>query len=129
MPEKGRLSGRLDYVDEGVVEREATPAPLMKFSNRLHPVKISISHTVSFFEIVSVDRVRSIVRNGVHKSDPQPDSDRRPNHVAVDETAIRRDGERYRLYAAVHSESKYPLRAKLEPTGNGIFVDWFCETA
>jgi transposase-like protein len=75
------------------VERGATPRLLMKFSIQLHLAGLSLSNTVSSLEVFSVERVRSIVHNGVHKANPQPESGRSPNHVAADETVIQLDGE------------------------------------
>ncbi|EMA54837.1 IS240-type transposase (ISH102) [Halococcus salifodinae DSM 8989] len=42
-----------------------------------------------------------MIHNWVHKAKLQPESGRTPDHVAVDETVIRLDNERYWLYVAV----------------------------
>jgi transposase-like protein len=118
MPENDRLSGCLDEIDLAFVEREATPRLLMKLSIQLHLSGLSLSNTVLFLEIFSVDRVRSTVHSWVHKADLQPESSRSPNHVAVDETVIRLDDEQYWLYAAVDLESNDLLHTQLEPTTN-----------
>jgi len=54
-----------------------------------------LSNTVSFLEVFGVNRVRSTIHNWVHDADLQPESDRSPNHVAVDETVIRLGEEQY----------------------------------
>ncbi|AZQ14289.1 IS6 family transposase [Halorubrum sp. PV6] len=125
MPENDRLNGCLDEIDLEFVEREATPRLLMKLSIQLHLSGLSLSNTVSFLEIFGFDRVRSTVHNWVHKADLQPESSRRPNHVAVDETVIRLDDEQYWLYAAVDPESNDLLHTQLEPTTNNALADRF----
>ena len=101
MPENERFSGCLDEINAEFVKREATPRPSMKLSIQLHLAGLPLSDTVSVLEVFGVDRVRSTVHNWVHKGDLQPESDRSPNHVAVDETVIQRNDEPYWLSAAV----------------------------
>ena len=57
MPENDRLSRCLDEINVEFVEREATPRLLMKLSIQLHLAGLSLSNTVSFLEIFSVERV------------------------------------------------------------------------
>jgi Transposase and inactivated derivatives len=125
MPENDRLNGCLDEINLEFVEREATPRLLMKLSIQLHLAGLSLSNTVSFLEVFGVERVRSTVHNWVHKADLQPESSRSPNHVAVDETVIRLDGEQYWLYAAVDPETNDLLHTQLEPTINNALADRF----
>ena len=125
MPENDRLSGCLDEINLDFVEREATPRLLMKLSIQLHLSGLSLSNTVSFLEVFGVDRVRSTVHNWVHKADLQPESDRSPNHVAVDETVIQLNDEQYWLYAAVDPKSNDLLHTKLEPTRTNVIADQF----
>ncbi|OYR74044.1 IS6 family transposase [Halorubrum ezzemoulense] len=125
MPENDRLSGCLDEINLEFVEREATPRLWMKLSIQLHLPGLSLSNTVSFLEVFGVERVRSTVHNWVHKADLQPESGRSPNHVAVDETVIRLDGEQYWLYAAVDPETNDLLHTQLEPTTNNALADRF----
>jgi len=125
MPENDRLGGCLDEIDLEFVEREATPRLLMKLSIQLHLAGLSLSNTVSFLDVFGVDRARSTVHNWVHKADLQPESDRSPDHVAVDETVIRIDGEQYWLYAAVDPDSNKLLHTKLEPTRTNALAEIF----
>ena len=128
MPENARLSGCLDQIDLEFVEREATPPLLMKLSIQLHLAGLSLSNTVQFLEVFGVDRVRSTVHNWVHKADLQPRSGQTPDHVAVDETVIQLNDDRYWLYAAVDPDSNELLHTKLEPTRNNAFaVKFFAE--
>jgi transposase-like protein len=101
MPKNAVLSGCLDEFELGFVEREATLRLLMKLSIQLHLAGLSLS----ILEIFGVQRARSTVHNWVHKADIQPESGRSPDHVAVDETVIQIDDERYWLYAAVDPET------------------------
>ena len=103
MLENGRLSGSIDQIELGFVEREATPAFLMKLSIQLHLSGLSLSNTVRFLEVFGVQRARSTVHNWVHKADLQPESGKNPDHVAVDETVIQLNDEQYWLYAVIRS--------------------------
>ncbi len=97
----------------------------MKLSIQLHLAGLSLSNTVSFFEVSGVDRVRPTVHNWVHKADLQPEFGRSPNHVTVDETVIQLDDEQYWLYAAVNPNSNDLLHTKLEPTRPNVIADPF----
>ncbi|MFC7174340.1 IS6 family transposase [Haloplanus litoreus] len=122
MPENASLNGCLDRIELGFVEREATPRLLMKLSIQLHLAGLSLSNTVSILEIFGVERARSTVHNWVHKADLQPEEGRSPDHVAVDETVIRLNDERYWLYAAVDPETNELLHTKLEPTRTNVIA-------
>jgi transposase-like protein len=125
MPENARLSGNLDQIELGFVEREVTPQLLMKLSIQLHLAGLSLLNTVSILEIFGVERARSTVHNWVHKADLQPESGRSPDHVAVDETVIRIDGEKFWLYAAVDPGSNELLHTKLKPTTTKVLAHSF----
>jgi len=122
MPENASLSGSIDRIELGFVEREATPRLLMKLSIQLHLAGLSLSNTVSILEIFGVKRARSTVHNWVHKADLQPEEGRSPDHVAVDETVIRLNDEQYWLYAAVDPETNELLYTKLEPTRTNVIA-------
>jgi transposase-like protein len=49
----------------------------------------------------------------VHKAELQPESGRSPYHVAVDETVIWLDGEKYWLYGAVGPETNGIIALRL----------------
>ncbi|WP_460539391.1 IS6 family transposase, partial [Haloplanus salinarum] len=125
MPENASLGGCIDRIELGFVEREATPRLLMKLSIQLHLVGLSLSNTVSILEIFGVGRARSTVHNWVHKADLQPEEDRSPDHVAVDETVIRLNDEQYWLYAAVDPETNELLHTRLETTRNNVIAHSF----
>ena len=125
MPENTRLSGSIDQIELGFVEREATPRLLMKLGIQLHLAGLSLSNTISVLEIFGVERARSTVHNWVHKAELQPDHGRNPDHVAVDETVIRLNDEQYWLYAAVDPETNELLHTILEPTTNKVIAHAF----
>jgi transposase-like protein len=125
MPENDRLTGSLDEIELGFVEREATPRLMMKLGIQLHLAGLSLSNTVSILEVFGVKRARSTVHNWVHKADLQPESDQNPDHVAVDETVIQLNDQQYWLYAAVDPETNELLHTALEPTTNTVIAHTF----
>ncbi|EMA53454.1 IS240-type transposase (ISH102) [Halococcus salifodinae DSM 8989] len=105
----------------------------MKQSIQLHLAGLSLSNTVSILDVFGVSRARSTIHNWVHKAELQPESGKTPDHVAVDETVIRLDDERYWLYAVVDPESnelletvirlddeRYWLYAVVDPESNEL---------
>jgi transposase-like protein len=128
MPEPRRLTGCLGEIELDFVEREATPRLLMKLSIQLHLAGLSLSDTVSFLEVFGVERARSTVHNWVHKADLQPEGGRSPDQVAVDETVIRFEGDRWWLYTAVDPATNELLHTKFEPVRNdGLAARFFGE--
>ena len=125
MPENTRLSGSIDQIELGFVEREATPRLLMKLGIQLHLAGLSLSNTVSILEIFGVERAGSTVHNWVHKAKLQSQSGQNPDHVAVDETVIQLNNEQYRLYAAVDPKTNDILHTTLEPTTNSVLAQAF----
>jgi len=122
MPKNARLTGSIDQIDLEFVEREATPELLMKLGIQLHLAGLSLSNTVSILEIFGVERARSTVHNWVHKADLQPKDGQSPDHVAVDETVIRLNGQQYWLYAAVDPVTNELLHTQLEPTTTTVLA-------
>ena len=118
MPKPNRLVGCSDWPELEFVEREATPEPAMKLGIQLHLAGLSLSDTSSLLAGLGVDRCRSTVHNWVQKADLQPTEGRNPNHVAVDETVIRVNDQRYWLYAAVDPDTTRLLHVRLFPTKN-----------
>src|SRR6056297_1606884 len=125
MLENGRLNGSLGQINLDFVEREATPAFLMKLSIQLHLSGLSLSNTVRVREVFGVQRARSTVHNWVHKADLQPESDKNPDYVVVDETVIQLNDEQYWLYAAVDPDTNELLHTKLEPTRTKVIARSF----
>ncbi|MCL9814006.1 IS6 family transposase [Natranaeroarchaeum aerophilus] len=128
MPENARLNDSIDQIDLEFVEREATPELLMKLGIQLHLAGLSLSNTVSILELFGVKRARSTVHNWVHKADLQPEDGQSPDHIAVDETVIRLNGQQYWLYAAVDPETNELLHTQLEPTTTTVLAQSFLTT-
>ena len=116
MTEITRLSGCSDWLELDFVERERTPSELMKLGIRLHLVGLSLSNTVSELEKFGVQRSRKVVHDWVQKADLQPASDASPDHIALDETVIRINGQQYWLYAVVDPETNQFLHIRLFTT-------------
>jgi len=95
MLEIDRLNGGSDHFKLGFVEREATPEPAMKLSIRLHLARLSLSNTISVLDKLGGKRCRSTVYNWVQKANLQPTDGADPDHVAVDETVIQLNDERF----------------------------------
>ena len=116
MAEITRLSGCSDWLELDFVERERTPSELMKLGIRLHLAGLSLSNTVSELEKFGVQRSRKAVHDWVQKADLQPASDASPDHIALDETVIRINGQQYWLYAAVDPKTNQFLHIRLFTT-------------
>jgi transposase-like protein len=91
----------------------------MKLGIQLHLAGLSLSNTISVLDMLGVDRCRSTVHNWVQKADLQPAGGADPDHVAVDETVIQLNNERFWLYAAVGSEATRLLHVKLSDEKSG----------
>ena len=70
----------------------------MKLGIQLRLADLSFLYTVSILEVFDASHVRSTVHNWVHEAELQPESDRNPDHVAVDKTVIRLNDERQAVY-------------------------------
>jgi putative transposase len=116
MAEITRLSGCSDWLELDFVERERTPSELMKLGIRLHLAGLSLSNTISELEKFGVQRSRKAVHDWVQKADLQPASNASPDHIALDETVIRVNGQQYWLYAAVDPETNKFLHIRLFTT-------------
>jgi transposase-like protein len=116
MTEIGCLVGDSDCFELDFLEREATSESAMKLGIRLHLAGLSLSDTKQILELVGVDRCRSTVHNWVQKADIQPTDGAAPDHVAVDETVIQLNDDRFWLYAAVDPATNRLLHVRLYPT-------------
>ena len=77
----------------------------MKVGIQLHVAELSLSDTVSVLADLGVERCCSTVHNWVQKAGLQPVSGKNPNHVAVDETVIQLNDQRFWRYAAADPDS------------------------
>lgn len=125
MQEPDRLTESSDFPELGFVEREATPESAMKLGIQLHLAGLSLPDTVSVLESRGVERSRSTVHNRVQKADLQPAEGYDPNYVAVDETVIRVNDQRYWLFAAVDPDTNRLLHVRLFPTRNQALTEMF----
>ena len=88
----------------------------MKLDIHFHTAGLSLLDTVSVLEKFGVERCRSTVHNWVQKSDLQPTDGKEPNHIAVYETVIHFNDQRYWLYAAFDPDTNEFLHFKPYPT-------------
>jgi len=116
MSEITRLKDSNDTFALDFVEREATPKDAMKLAVRLHLSGLSLSNTVSVLDVLGINRARSTIHNWVQKADLEPDSGRNPDTIALDETVVKVNGERFWLYAAVEPETNVILHVSLYST-------------
>jgi putative transposase len=125
MAEITRLSGRSDWIESDFVERERTPSELMKLGIRLHLAGLSLSNTIRELEKFGVKRSRKAVHDWVQKADLQPADDASPDHVALEETVIRINGQQFWLYAAVDSDTNRFLHIRLFTTTTTALTQQF----
>ena len=111
-----RLSGRSDWIELDFVERERTPSELMQLGIRLHLAGLSLSNTIRELEKFGVKRSRKAIHDWVQKADLQPADNANPDHVALDETVIRINGQQFWLYAAVDPDTNKFLHVRLFTT-------------
>jgi len=85
--------------------------PVRAFAVRLHATGCSLRETTSILAAFGVDRSHGAVWNWVHQvADSVPDPpEAQPKRVAVDETAVKINGEWSWLYAAIDTETKLIL--------------------
>jgi len=125
MAEIARLSGCSDWIDLDFVERERTPSELMELGIRLHLSGLSLSNTIQEIEKFGVKRSRKAVHDWVQKADLQPASNANPDHIALDETVIRINGQQFWLYAAVDPETNRFLHIRLFTTTTTALTQQF----
>jgi transposase-like protein len=97
----------------------------MKLGIQLHLAGLSLSDTVSVLDGLGVDRCRTTVHNWIQKADLQPAEGCDPNHVAVDETVIQVNDQRFWLYAAVDPDTGRLLHVRLFPTRTQALTEMF----
>ena len=98
-------------VDLGFVQRERTPERIADVGVRLRLVILSLPNTKQHLENLGVER--SIIGQ---KAELRPTSDASPDHVTVDGTVIRVNGERHWLYIAVNPETNEFPHVRLSAT-------------
>jgi putative transposase len=92
-------------------ERERTATPVRAFAVRLHATGCSLRETTTILAELGVQRSHQAVWQWVHRlADSVPDPPTaQPSRVAVDETAVKINGEWSWLYAAIDLDTKLIL--------------------
>lgn len=125
LAEIARLDGGSDAIELGFVEREATPEPAKRLGIRFHLAGLSLSNTVLLLDWLGVGRARSTIHNWVQKADLTPAGGCNPEQVALDETIVKVEGERFWSYAVVDPATNRILHARLYPTRNLVLTKKF----
>ncbi|MCD2201463.1 IS6 family transposase [Halobacterium sp. KA-4] len=107
------------------MKREATSEVAINLRIGPHTAGLSLSDTISGLAEFGVERARSTVHNWVQEAGLQPNSDKNPNHVAIDETVIQLNGLGYWLYAAVDPETNEFLHVRLFQTRTIVLTKQF----
>ncbi|WP_121744826.1 IS6 family transposase [Natronorubrum halophilum] len=109
------LSKSYDEDLEEAWENERTANALTGVAVRLHATGCSLRETTTVLAELGVERSYGAVWNGVRRlADSVPDpSSASPTRVAVDETAVKINGEWSWLYAAINLDTKLILDAQL----------------
>ncbi|WP_042662843.1 IS6 family transposase [Haloferax sp. ATB1] len=96
-------------------ERERTATPVRAFAVQLHATGCSLRETKEVLRLLGVERSHQAVWQWVHRladSGHNP-PEAKPKRVAVDETAVKINGEWSWLYAAIDIETKLILDVEL----------------
>ncbi|MDL0139401.1 IS6 family transposase [Halobacterium salinarum] len=96
-------------------ERERTATPVRAFAVRLHATGCSLREITTILAELGVERSHQAVWQWVHRlADSVPDPPTaKPSRVAVDETAVKINGEWSWLYAAIDLDTKLILDVAL----------------
>ncbi|MFB6197759.1 MAG: IS6 family transposase [Halobacteriaceae archaeon] len=109
------LKQNLETDLEETWENERTATPIRAFAVRLHEMSCSLRETTTILSMLGVERSHGAVWNWVHRvsdtgCDPPSAS---PTRVAVDETAVKINGEWSWVYAAIDTDTKLLLDVAL----------------
>jgi putative transposase len=96
-------------------QRERTATPVRAFAVRLHAAGLSLRETEAILRLLGVERSFQAIFQWVHRladsvADPPT---AQPRRVAVDETAVKINGKRSWLYAAIDLDTKVILDVAL----------------
>ncbi len=109
------LNKSYDAELEEAWENERTATPVRAFAVQLHATGCSLRETTTILPELGVERSHGAVWNWVRRladSVPDPPS-AKPTRVAVDETAVKINGEWSWLYAAIDLDTKLILDTQL----------------
>jgi len=109
------LRESLDTANLECWERERTATPVRALAVRLHATGCSLRETQAILRLFGVQRSHQAIFQWVHRvADSVPDPpEAQPKRVAVDETAVKINGELSWLYAAIDLDTKLILGVDL----------------
>ena len=131
MTEFTRLTGPSTAIELSFVGRVHTPTDLMRLAVQTHLGGLSLSETRLMLQSFGIERARSTIHYWVKKCDLEPAGGCQPDQVALDETVVKVNGERYWLFGAVDPKTGRILHIRLFPhrtiVTTKIFFDEFNE--
>ena len=109
------LKESLDTATLECWQRERTATPVRAFAVRLHAAGLSLRETEAILRLLGVERSFQAIFQWVHRlADSVVDPPKaQPRRVAVDETAVKINGEWSWLYAAIDLDTKVILDVAL----------------
>lgn len=116
MAETTRSDLFIDGIQFEFVERIHMPKYLMWLAIDVHLGGLSLSQTVLLLECFGIDRARSTIHDWVKQADLEPAGGANPDQIALDETVIKVNGERFWLFAAVDPSTDRIRHNRLFPT-------------
>ena len=90
-----RLSECITWIDLSSAERQRTPDRPIQVGIRYHLAGMSLRDASQFLYKLGVQRSHVVVHEWIHKADLQPISTMIADHLAVDETVIQIQHERW----------------------------------
>ncbi|MFW5958798.1 MAG: IS6 family transposase, partial [Natronomonas sp.] len=115
MHEFPRLTGPSTAIELNFVERVHTSTELMRLAIQTHLGGLSLAETRRMLQSFGVERARSTIHNWVQKCDLEPAGGCQPDQVALDETVVKVNGERFWLFGAVDPETGRILHVRMFP--------------
>ncbi len=100
MSNSSHLNGSAELIDLEFMERKWTPYEIIKTGIQLHPAGLSFSNAKQYLVRLGIDRSQTVIHNWIQKTDLQPSNGPSLNRIAVNETAIQINSDRFWLYAA-----------------------------
>jgi len=91
---------------------------------------LSLSNTVYILDSNDMNRARTTVHNWVHKAYLEPRTGRAADHIVLDETVVKVNGERFWLVGAIDTDANVILHVRLYPSRKTVACsNWACTSA
>jgi putative transposase len=108
-PKSPRLNRAGTDIELDFEDAVHTPIEIMEHAIQLHLAGLSLNNTVIALEQFGISLAKSTIHTCVQKADLEPRGGSEPDNVALDETAVKIEGEQYWFVAAVEpSKNRIP---------------------